>query len=105
ADATRLRHAAGLLLAQLHTVTRGAQHADLDAFDGTMLRVELDPGLGPKDNAARWYDQARRRELAAERVPALLSKAARERAQLVALQERLADGSATAEEIARWSRE
>jgi predicted ribosome quality control (RQC) complex YloA/Tae2 family protein len=103
AEAERLRRNAGLLLAQLHVVARGRERATLDAFDGTTVDVTLDPSLSAKDNAATWYDQAKRRELAAERVPALLDKADRERTTLMDVATRLRDGEATAEEIVRWS--
>jgi predicted ribosome quality control (RQC) complex YloA/Tae2 family protein len=82
ADAARLRADGDLLLAQLHAVRRGADHAELDDYAGGTRRVPLDPALPPSDNADRLYAAARKRARAAERLPALIKAAERDAAAL-----------------------
>jgi predicted ribosome quality control (RQC) complex YloA/Tae2 family protein len=100
-----MRRQADLLFAQLHRIERGAASAQLDDFEGGTVDVALDRSLSAKDNATRLHEQAKRREHAAERVPALIARASDERARLASLQQRLMDGSAATGEIEKWSRE
>ncbi|HEX6924422.1 MAG TPA: NFACT RNA binding domain-containing protein [Longimicrobiaceae bacterium] len=73
--AERLREQADLLLARLHEVPRGAEEVEISGWDGERVRIRLDPTRSAADNATEWYAEARRRERAAERLPAMLEKA------------------------------
>lgn len=74
-EADRLRSRGDLLLANLHAVPRGAAAMRVTDWEGNPLEIALDPALSPTENAARLYDEARRRERADARVPELLAKA------------------------------
>jgi predicted ribosome quality control (RQC) complex YloA/Tae2 family protein len=100
-EAERLRRSADLLLSQLHIVSRGAASVDLDDWAGSRIEVELDPSLSPSDNATRLYDEARRRDRAAARIPKLLHAVERQRRRLEALGTRIREGAATDDELAR----
>lgn len=99
AEAAALRRSADLLLSQLRAVPRGAARVTLSDFAGGEVEVELDPALGPAENARRLYDVARRRERASERIPALLRRAGAEAARLRELLDRAERGEASAEEL------
>lgn len=71
-DATGLRAEADLLLANPGRVPAGASEVVLTDWSGHPLRLRLDPRLPVAANAARRYDQARRREARAERARAQL---------------------------------
>jgi predicted ribosome quality control (RQC) complex YloA/Tae2 family protein len=103
-EARRLRASADLLLAHLHQVPRGAAQVELPGPDGGICVIDLDPSRRPADNAARLYDAARRRDRAAQRIPALLRRAQDELMQLEAAAARVRDGTATADELARLQR-
>lgn len=75
AKAAGLRHHADLLLARLHAVPPGADHAVLQDFDGTPVDVELDPAISPARNADRLYERAAKRERAARQLPELVREA------------------------------
>lgn len=98
-QAKRLRARADLLLARLHDVPRGAGRVTLADFDGGTVDIDLDPAMNPADNARRMYDAARKRERAAERIPALIAGARRRSDELEALVERARAGAADAAEI------
>ena len=72
ADAVRLRAAADLLSTHAIALKRGAKEIVLPGFDGQPQQLELDPALSARANADAWYAEARKRERAAERVPALI---------------------------------
>ncbi|MBV9772862.1 MAG: NFACT family protein, partial [Gemmatimonadetes bacterium] len=76
-EADRMRRNGDLILANLHLVPVGAASARLPDFDGGQLEVEveLDPTLRPHQNAEAWYEKARRRAKAEERLPELLEAA------------------------------
>jgi predicted ribosome quality control (RQC) complex YloA/Tae2 family protein len=82
ADALRLRAHADLLLASANDVKKGAQEIELTGFDGVPVRLTLDPARGAVDNARDWYDEARKRERAGERLPALIAQAEKAVAKL-----------------------
>lgn len=100
AQAAILRQHADLLLAQLHRVPKGASHATLDDFAGGSVEVALDPTLTPAENAAQQYGQARKRERAAARLPALIERAEAQAARWRALHARIEAGEVTDAEIA-----
>jgi predicted ribosome quality control (RQC) complex YloA/Tae2 family protein len=75
----RARRFGDLLLANLGAVQKGAERVTLEDWDGGTLEVELDPTRSPAENAARWYDLARRHQRARERIPGLLAAAEAER--------------------------
>jgi predicted ribosome quality control (RQC) complex YloA/Tae2 family protein len=99
AEAAALRRSADLLLSQLWAVPRGAPRVTLSDFAGGEVEIELDPALGPTENARRLYDVARRRERASERIPALLRRTGAETARLGELLARAERGEASAEEL------
>jgi predicted ribosome quality control (RQC) complex YloA/Tae2 family protein len=74
-EAERLRARGDLLLAHLHLVPTGAAAVTLPGFDGGEVEVPLDPALRPHENAERWYEEARRRSRAEERLPELIEGA------------------------------
>jgi predicted ribosome quality control (RQC) complex YloA/Tae2 family protein len=104
ADAQRLRHQADLLLSQLHRIERGSAVAELDDFEGGTVRVDLDPSVGGTENAQRLYQAAGKRDRAAARIPGLLRTAEAERRRLTALADRVREGAATPEDMARLRR-
>ncbi len=91
-EAERLRSWGDLLLAHLHALPRGDAEARLDDWEGTPVRIPLDPALSPAENAARFYDAARRRERADARIPELLEEAREERERWRAAEQAVADG-------------
>lgn len=101
-QAERLRARADLLMARLHEVPRGMESVELTDFEGDTVRVELDPALSPVENAEKLYDRARRRQRAADRLPARIRAAVAERHRLESLLESLDAGEADPEELARW---
>ncbi len=98
-EAARLRRSADLLLAQARSVEKGTARARLSDFAGGEIEVELDPALSAVENAQRIYRYAKRRERAAERIPALLRDAEAERDRLDSALERAALGELSADEI------
>ena len=86
ADAVRLRAAADLLSTHAADVKRGSKEVVLPGFDGQPRQLELDPALSARANADAWYAEARKRERAAERVPALIRETD---AVIAALEEKL----------------
>ena len=104
-EAERLRGRADLLMARLHELRKGMESVELDAFDGGTVTLELDPALTPVENAEELYDQAKRRERAADQLPAKVREAVAERNRLEALLESLDAGKADPAELARWIEE
>lgn len=105
AQAERLRGQADLLMARLHELEKGVATAELTDFEGETVTIELDPSQTPVENAEALYDQAKRRERAAEQLPARVREAVAERHSLEALLEALDDDDADREELARWVEE
>lgn len=101
-QAARLRARADLLMARLHEAQKGMESVELVDFDGDAITVELDPALSPVENAETLYDRARRRERAADRLPARIREAVAERHRIEGLLESLDEGEADPEELARW---
>jgi predicted ribosome quality control (RQC) complex YloA/Tae2 family protein len=58
-----------ILLARKDGVPRGAASVVLEAFDGSERDIALDPSLDAIANAERFFEEARRRERALERLP------------------------------------
>ncbi len=79
--ATALRGHGDVLMANLHAVHKGMERVSLPDFAGGEVTIELDRALSPPENATRLYEEARRRERAAARVPALIAAAEAERAR------------------------
>ena len=67
-----------ILLAHKDEVPKGAATVTLEGFDGTACEIALDPALNAVANAEGYFEEARRRERARERLPAEIA-AARER--------------------------
>jgi hypothetical protein len=101
ARAAELRRRADLLMAQLHRVHKGEVRVVLDDFEGGTVTLDLDPALGPADNARALYDRARKRDRAAARLPDRVRQAVAERNRLEALLEAIDAGVAEPEELAR----
>lgn len=99
-DADRLRGWADLMLARLHEMPRGVDHVDVEDWGGESVTIPLDPALGPADNAARLYDEARKRGRAADRLPSLIEQA---RAEAERWREAAAGGADGA--LPDWARE
>lgn len=99
-EAARLRASGDLLLSQLHLVARGATSVEVSDFQGGTVRIDLDPSLSPVENAHRLYEQARKRERAAEQLPALLERARAELAKLSTLLAKAEAGEADPAAIA-----
>jgi hypothetical protein len=59
-----------ILLANKVKVARGSSRVSLPDFEGKVREIELDPALDAVANAERYFDEARRRERALERIPA-----------------------------------
>jgi predicted ribosome quality control (RQC) complex YloA/Tae2 family protein len=100
--AEALRHNADLLMAQLHRVSRGDTKVTLDDFAGGSVVVELDPRLGPADNAQALYDRARKRTRAAARLPERVRDAVSEGSRIESLIAAIDAGRAEPEEVERW---
>src|SRR5690625_4090200 len=98
-DTARLRGEADLLMANLHRLRKGMVEVELDDWEGGQILVALDPALDPSENARSLYDEARRRERAAEEVPGLIAEVDAETEALGALLERAEAGEATLQEI------
>lgn len=98
-EAAALRRTADLLLSQLYLVRRGMAEVELPDFEGGTVSVTLDPALPPSENVQRIYDQARKRERAAERIPALIRQAESEHRELERLVERARTDPAAAAEL------
>lgn len=98
-DPGPVRATGDLILAHMHQVRRGASAVTLPGFAGDEVTVELDPALAPQENAARYYDRARRAERARERLPGLIREAETHAAELEDLLVRIRAGEATSEDI------
>jgi predicted ribosome quality control (RQC) complex YloA/Tae2 family protein len=59
----------------MYQLRRGEPLARLDDWEGRTVEFEIDPRLSPAENAAKFYEEARRRERAAERLPELIGEA------------------------------
>jgi hypothetical protein len=99
AEAALLRHHAGLLLSQPQRAPRGTETATLNDFEGGTIQISLDPALGAPENAERLYENARKRDRAAARIPALLARAEREAERLRELETRLDAGAIRPDEV------
>jgi predicted ribosome quality control (RQC) complex YloA/Tae2 family protein len=78
AEAPRIRGMGDLLLARLHEVPRGTDRVRLEGWDGDEVEIGLDPQLAPAENAARFYEQARRMTRAEAQIPRLIDAAGEE---------------------------
>ncbi|MDT8339986.1 MAG: NFACT RNA binding domain-containing protein [Longimicrobiales bacterium] len=99
-DPDRLQGWGDLLLARFREVPTGADHALLEGFDGTPVRVPLDPVLTADANARRHYDRAARVRRAREELPGRIREARAVWERLRTLAERARSGDATREEVA-----
>lgn len=99
-DGAALRRRADVLLANLHALRKGQEQATLPDFSGGEITIELDRALSPSENAGRMYEEARRRERAAARVPPLLAEVEAERRRVGAVLGRAEAGEVSAEELA-----
>jgi len=68
-DPEDLRTLGSLILARKDRVSKGDETVRLEGFTGEEREVELDPRLSPAENADRYFERARRRERAANRLP------------------------------------
>ena len=64
-----------ILLARKDRVPRGARSVVLQAFDGSVREIALDPKLDVIGNAERFFEEARRRERALEKLPGEIASA------------------------------
>ena len=70
-----LRARGELLLANLHRVQHGAWRVTVYDHDGRKIKLAVDPALRPHENANRWFEEARRLDRIAERIPGLIERA------------------------------
>ncbi|MBA4158945.1 MAG: DUF814 domain-containing protein [Gemmatimonadetes bacterium] len=77
-EAEQMRTFGDLLLAHLHRVPRGAESVRLRDWEDQEVEIALDPTRTPAQNADAWYEKARRRSRALERLPQLLAEAEEE---------------------------
>jgi predicted ribosome quality control (RQC) complex YloA/Tae2 family protein len=80
-QADRLRLRGDLLLSNLARVQSGASRVTVFDEEGRKIRIAIDPALRPHENAERWYEEARRRSRAEERIPELAERAEKELAR------------------------
>jgi len=74
-QATAKKRLAELLLAYAHQVPLGAEAVELPDFEtGEPVRISLDPGKTPVENAEALFQSARKDEAAARRAEALLAR-------------------------------
>ena len=93
--AGQLRNQADLLMAYSSTITRGAKRVTLPDFEGRSTGIQLDPSLSAIENAQEMYQDARKQQRAAERLPKLLADTEKTRAQLLDLHARAQNGTLT----------
>ena len=93
----RLR--ADLLMAYSSTITRGARRITLPDFEGAAVDIELDPALSAIENAQELYQEARKQQRAAERLPRLLEAAQTAHGQLLVLSHRARAGALTPADV------
>jgi len=98
-EAATLRERASLLLAYSGTIRRGADRAVLMNASGENLEIVLDPAVTAVENANGMFDEARRRERAAERVPELIAQSESRVAELERLYARTAAGEDVTDEV------
>lgn len=98
-DPRTLRSIGDLVLARYSEIPRGASSVTLRAFSGEDVEVDLDPARAVHENAAAFYDRAARAERTAERLPALIDRAAGELERLRALLEEARAGAADVDAI------
>jgi len=94
-DPDELRQLGHLLLARKAAVPAGAAEARLEGFDGEPMTVPLDPALDAVGNAEAFYDEAKRLERAAARIPGRIGAERRRLAGLAGALERLEAGEST----------
>ena len=80
-----------ILLARKDEVPKGASAVTLPDFDGAPREIALDPARDVVANAEAFFDEARRRERALERLPGAVATARERAAEFDAHLERLAD--------------
>jgi len=98
-EAVQLRSVADILMANIHRVTRGAAEVHLEDFEGAPITITLDPSINVPGNAARMYDNARKRDRASHRIPHLIRKAGLEIASLDELAARIRMGTTSDDEL------
>lgn len=98
-DPQRLRELGDLILARYPDIAPGAREVVLMGFSGDEVRVDLDPGEAPHENAARYYQRAAKSERARTRIPALLDEARTKLSGLTELARRAEAGEAPPDEI------
>ena len=80
-----------ILLARKEEVPKGASAVTLPDFDGAPREIALDPARDAVANAEAFFDEARRRERALERLPGAVAAARERAAEFDAHLERLAE--------------
>lgn len=96
AEAAPLRVRGQLLLANLHTVPRGAKSArvmDYNVDPPAWVDIELDPALGTREQAESWFKRAKRFERGATLAAQRTTAGAAELAALDALEQEISTSS------------
>ena len=84
-----------ILLARKDEVARGTATAALEGFDGVVREITLDPAQDAVANAEAYFEEARRRERARERLPAEIAAARARASEFEAHLERLAESGSS----------
>ena len=94
-DSERYRHMGQLLLMRQAEIRRGESSVTLTDYDGsTRFTVDLDPKLGPQENAESFFRRARKAERRGNRAPARLGELEEKAAALSDAASSLAGASA-----------
>ena len=74
-DAALYRHKGQLLLTRQGEIRRGQKNVTIADYDGsTQVEIELDPKLGPQENAETFFRKARKAERRGDRAPARMGE-------------------------------
>jgi len=93
-NADAYRHMGQLLLTRQAEIRRGKANVTLTDYDGsTPVVIELDPKLGPRQNAEALFRRARKAERRSERAPVRLGELEGKAAELQKVAESLAGAS------------
>jgi predicted ribosome quality control (RQC) complex YloA/Tae2 family protein len=84
-DAERLRECGELILTYLRRIGPGQREIEVPGYDGGPVRIALDPGRSPVENAQAYFRQYARAAAARARLPARVSALESERQLLAEL--------------------
>jgi predicted ribosome quality control (RQC) complex YloA/Tae2 family protein len=88
-QAEQYRQAGDLVLANLDRLKTGMEEADLAGYDGTSVRVQLDPKLSPARNAERLFKKYKKAKAGHAIITQRLHQSKKEASSLTSLQSNL----------------